>query len=144
MTAAVLERPRFGSRAAVRRSLIDLFGPQGGERYQALEPRIRQLDSLAKLRVPLYLSAWSARPQTNFPPASRVGDLVLYRGQVYRCEGSEPHTRRNGTQTTLDRWASHCKRCGQPFVCKRVPGDRLYTNLNRHCAQHARVTGRRA
>jgi hypothetical protein len=36
--------------------------------------------------------------------------------QIYTYVGSEPHTRRDGTQTLLMRWETHCPDCSTVFV----------------------------
>lgn len=54
----------------------------------------------------------------EFPPP--VGTIVMFRGQRYEMVGTAPHTRRDGSEITLLRWASHCARCGDAMEAKTV------------------------
>ena len=40
---------------------------------------------------------------------------AVYKGQRSVLTRTEPHTRRDGTTTTLMVWRSHCPTCGEPF-----------------------------
>jgi hypothetical protein len=56
-------------------------------------------------------------------------------GQEYRAVGEEPHTRQDGTATTLVRWQSRCAECGQLFdVLLAKTATRF--NPNRRCQKH--------
>jgi hypothetical protein len=41
--------------------------------------------------------------------------LLMIDGQRFKVVELIPHRRRDGQQTVLINWASHCARCGQPF-----------------------------
>lgn len=54
--------------------------------------------------------------------------------------GEEPHTRSDGTPTTLGVWQADCKQCGKPFTIK-TPGAVTWhgesgTFSTRHCEEH--------
>ena len=47
------------------------------------------------------------------PPAP--GTLLMIDGQRFEVAGLVAHCRRDGQQTVLINWTSHCARCGRPF-----------------------------
>lgn len=47
---------------------------------------------------------------------SQDGDVRGYKGQVFRCLGSEPYVNRKGTHMMLNRWQSFCMECGASFT----------------------------
>lgn len=58
-----------------------------------------------------------------------------HRGQRYDLAGIEPHTRKDGSDTLLAVWASHCAKCGEPFTF-RAPLRAGQFQPNRRCAAH--------
>jgi hypothetical protein len=78
------------------------------------------------------------------PPCDRtvteiptIGTVLIERGQHYRVEGYEPHTRRDGTATMLARLSSVCAECGQPFVTRTPARPNGMSDFSRRCAEHA-------
>ncbi len=70
-------------------------------------------------------------PQSvDFEFAPPAGTVVMFRGQRYEMIGTEPYTRRDGEETTLLRWASHCARCADPMEVKSAIRTKW---LNRRC-----------
>lgn len=65
-----------------------------------------------------------------------------HNGRVFTLQGTEPYTRKNGTETTLNVWHAPCARpgCAEPCVVK-TPGESEAAHskaFNRlHCATHA-------
>ncbi len=55
-------------------------------------------------------------PRAGVPAA--IGETIRSRGQAYRLIEIVPHTRRDGAQTELRVWVSHCADCGAEFVTK--------------------------
>ena len=73
----------------------------------------------------------SQAPQSidfEFPPPA--GTVVMFRGQRYEMVGTEPYTRKDGSEATLLRWASHCARCADPMEAKTLP---VSNWINRRC-----------
>ena len=65
------------------------------------------------------------------PPV--LGTLLMIDGQRFEVVELIPHRRRDGQQTVLISWASHCARCGQPF---RQTTGMTAKSPNRHCPAH--------
>jgi len=63
--------------------------------------------------------------------------LKTYRGQEYEMIGTEPYIRRDGTETLLVVWRSHCATCGKPFEL-RTPKESSKFDPNRRCQKHKR------
>jgi hypothetical protein len=61
--------------------------------------------------------------------------------QVYELARTEPHIRRDGTETELAVWQSHCAQCGEPFEF-RAPSKASKFEPNRRCAKHKRPGAR--
>lgn len=81
-----------------------------------------------------------AAPQSiDFDQIPPAGTVVMYRGQRYEAVGFEPYIRRDGIETTLIRWATHCARCADPMVVTTTRRNQP----NRRCRECARP-GRRA
>ena len=60
----------------------------------------------------------------------------IYKGQIYRCVGSEPYIRRrNGSVMELKLWESECTDCGQLFVFKS-PSRYSTFKPSRRCEEH--------
>lgn len=76
----------------------------------------------------------------NFVRPPEVGSVVVSGGQRYELISDEPHTRRDGSATTLLRWKSECAKCRTEFEF-RTPLKQDW--LNRRCAKCARP-GRKA
>jgi hypothetical protein len=57
--------------------------------------------------------------------------------QRYFEMGAIPHTRQDGTETSLKCWASHCAECGRPFSFF-TPGEAAKLQMNRRCHKHKR------
>ncbi len=58
-------------------------------------------------------------------------------GQRYRCIGIEPHTRADGSATSLATWESECAECGDTFSFE-TPELASKFNPNRRCEKHRR------
>jgi hypothetical protein len=56
----------------------------------------------------------------------------LHKGQVYHLIDEEPHICRDGRETLLGIWESHCADCGQSFLF-RVPLRAKHFWPNRRC-----------
>lgn len=69
---------------------------------------------------------------TSIPTAGMVLDL---RGQTYVMTGTRSHQRKDGLQTEVLKWVSHCSECGQPF---EVTTSLVICYLNRRCPLHHR------
>ncbi len=71
----------------------------------------------------------------NFRQPPPTGTILMKEGQRYEVKALEPHTRKDGSKTTLIVWQSHCAETGHPFEirtglkCKYV---------NRRCKQHGK------
>jgi hypothetical protein len=63
--------------------------------------------------------------------------LKTYRGQNYELTGTRPYIRRDGTETHLAVWRSHCADCGEPFELQ-TPGKSSRFEPNRRCPKHKR------
>jgi hypothetical protein len=62
--------------------------------------------------------------------------LTADNGQRYEVIDLEPHTRLDGTLTTLAVWKSHCNTCGCEFVTRSPV---IVTQmLSRRCQEHKR------
>jgi hypothetical protein len=66
------------------------------------------------------------------PVTRRISDR-----QLYTLVASEPFIRRDGRQTVLAIWQSHCAQCGQCFEFKR-PTRAVKFQPNRRCQLHKR------
>jgi hypothetical protein len=74
-----------------------------------------------------------------------MGEVRMFQGQRYECEALEPYTRKDGTQTTVALWATHCATCGQPFVIKMAIGQWDWPSFRgpvRRCREHAKKGAR--
>lgn len=74
-----------------------------------------------------------------------IGDVRLFRGQRYECEAIEPYTRKDGTQSSVALWTSHCATCGQPFTAKMAVGQWDHPSFSgpvRRCREHAKAGSR--
>jgi hypothetical protein len=60
-----------------------------------------------------------------------------YKGQHYWSGALRPHTRKDGTPTTLLEWKSHCAECGRLFSFWR-PAKRAKFDPNGRCEEHRR------
>jgi hypothetical protein len=65
----------------------------------------------------------------------------LFDSQLYEFVRIEPHTRRDGTETTLRVWRSHCVHCGEPFEV-RTPARSKHFSPSRRCQKHKRPGAR--
>lgn len=63
--------------------------------------------------------------------------IRTYRGQTYAYRGEVPYMKRDGTETTLSRWFTHCAQCGEPFEAT-TPTHSLEFHPSRRCAKHKR------
>jgi hypothetical protein len=61
---------------------------------------------------------------------------IIDGGQLYTAVGEVPHTRKDGTGTTLVRWQSHYPKCGEPFETK-APKEGTNLHLNRRITDRA-------
>ncbi len=68
---------------------------------------------------------------------STVSAQRFHKGQVYSLVGTVPHTRRDGSPTTLAVWQSHCADCGAAFRFT-LPAFVQQFSPNRRCGLHAR------
>lgn len=61
----------------------------------------------------------------------------LHKGQTYEAVLAEPYICRDGRETHLIVWQSHCATCGEPFTFKTA----IYATRfepNRRCQKHKR------
>lgn len=66
----------------------------------------------------------------------QVGDVWSSKSQEYRCVGIAPHTRKDGSDTTLALVETRCTTCGMPFSFKLpLNGDRQ--QVSRRCRLHS-------
>lgn len=65
----------------------------------------------------------------------------MFRGQLYECIESAPHRRRDGRETLLSVWQSHCWDCGAAFTFT-VPLMARKFEPNRRC-QRCKRPGQR-
>lgn len=65
------------------------------------------------------------------------GDEKLYHGQAYRLVGYRPHVCRDGRESELEIWHSHCAECGEPFECMRPVRSLKPFAPSRRCHEHA-------
>ena len=76
-----------------------------------------------------------------------TGTERTYSGQEYTCVGVEPYRRRDGTETMLLVWQSHCAKCGEPFQCRTPVAAKVFAP-SRRCGEHKqpgkRVRARKA
>lgn len=61
--------------------------------------------------------------------------------QLYELARTEPYQRRDGTETELIVWQSHCATCGEPFEL-RTPSKASKFVPNRRCQKHKRPGAR--
>jgi hypothetical protein len=98
-----------------------------------------------KLLADAQAHAEALQRQHGWPIIDRTGDdggvpVVRERflhNQRYVFVGIVPHTRRDGTRTTLLRWRSACPQCDAPFECS-TPSEATRFNPNRRCDEHKR------
>jgi hypothetical protein len=71
-----------------------------------------------------------------------IGEVRMFEGQRYECEAIEPHTRKDGAQSSIALWATHCATCGQPFTVKMAIGQWDWPSFKgpvRRCREHAKM-----
>jgi len=71
----------------------------------------------------------------NFRILPMSGTVLMHEGQRYVAVGSRLHRKKDGAQTPLIQWRSHCATCGEPFefsTCLQAP------HPNRRCPAHHR------
>lgn len=61
----------------------------------------------------------------------------IYNGQRYDFVRAEPYVRRDGTDTELLVWRSHCAHCGERFTLRTPRGSPKFMP-NRRCQKHKR------
>jgi hypothetical protein len=61
------------------------------------------------------------------------GLVVVKNGQEYELVGVKPHLRRDGSETELLVWRSHCADCGAEFLCSTT---KVFKAMNRRCPAH--------
>ncbi len=71
--------------------------------------------------------------------SARIGETRVHRGQKYLCVAAEPYTRRDGAESALLVWESHCKRCDEVFAFKTPNSEKFQPN--RRCQAHRRRFG---
>lgn len=80
----------------------------------------------------------------GFSEPPTIGTIVKLDEQVYECCGTTPHTRIDGTPTTLTVWESACASCGDAFTCKAPVRSLPLTRRCSKCAKPGKpVKGRR-
>ena len=70
-----------------------------------------------------------------------IGEVRMFQGQRYECEAIEPYTRKDGAQSSIALWGTHCATCSQPFTAKMAVGqwDRPdFRGPVRRCREHAK------
>ena len=67
--------------------------------------------------------------------AERLFDVAWIKGQEYRFVRTEPYTRRDGSETIVEIWESHCARCGRLFQTIR-PANPAKSEWTRRCNTH--------
>lgn len=72
----------------------------------------------------------------SFEVAPAVGTKVLLDDQAFVLVATEPHTRRDGTQTLLLSWRAPCATCGEDFDCK---SPMKTSGLTRRCIAHSKA-----
>lgn len=76
--------------------------------------------------------------RVDFSKPPEIGTIIEVDDQTYELADTKPHTRIDGSRTTLLIWRTACPTCGDEFeltsglVCKA---------LNRRCEEH-RTTGK--
>ena len=55
-------------------------------------------------------------------------------GQIFRPVGLRPHTRKDGSLTTLVEWESSCAKCSKPFAMT-TPLQWRFRHPTRHCPE---------
>ena len=78
----------------------------------------------------------AARSRLSLNPME-TGMQKIFDGQVYKLARTEPYTRRDGSQTMLTVWRSHCADCGEVFEL-RTPTASSRFEPNRRCRNHKR------
>ena len=74
-----------------------------------------------------------------------IGEVRMFRGQRYECGAIEPYTRKDGVQSSVALWATHCATCGQPFTVTMAVGQWDWPNFKgptRRCRKHAKSGSR--
>jgi hypothetical protein len=69
-----------------------------------------------------------------------IGEVRMLQGQRYECKAIEPYTRKDGVQSSIALWATHCATCGQPFELATALNVWSYKSpkVLRRCAEHRR------
>jgi hypothetical protein len=66
-------------------------------------------------------------------PSERIFD-----GQRYEMVGERPYIRRDGRETLVIVWRSHCAQCGAEFTISTPNSSRAKFMPNRRCQKHKR------
>lgn len=76
----------------------------------------------------------TAAPQSiDFDVIPEIGTVVMFHGQRYEMVVARSYTRRDGSETTLIIWSTHCARCGDPMEVSTT----LKSAVNRRCPECA-------
>lgn len=67
--------------------------------------------------------------------AERLFDVAWIKGQEYRFVRTEPYTRKDGSETIVEIWESHCAYCGKIFRTTR-PANLSKLGWARRCSTH--------
>jgi hypothetical protein len=73
--------------------------------------------------------------------STMIGEVRMFQGQRYECEAIEPYTRKDGAQSSIALWGTHCATCGQPFTAKMAIGQWDWPSFSgpiRRCRDHAK------
>ena len=120
------------------KSLKSLGGGICGSSGDSTIKSLISLEAEAEVKHPskLGVAALGGGPRFH---SSRAADMEekLFNGQVYRCVGTEPHTRADGSTSSLSIWESGCADCGSKFLFKS-PTAASQFRPNRRCEKHRR------
>jgi len=62
--------------------------------------------------------------------------VTLPDGRVFTWLAFKPYTRKDGTDTELSVWQSHCAICGAPFTVATPKAGHTQSFYNKHCTDH--------
>ncbi|EJU14950.1 hypothetical protein LH128_01202 [Sphingomonas sp. LH128] len=72
----------------------------------------------------------------SFESEPPLGTVVMLDDQAFTLTALVPHTRRDGTATTLLRWRAPCAECGAEFECTSPMAT---SGLTRRCITHSKA-----
>lgn len=94
-----------------------------------------------KSNIKRNMEIWALKMTVSFAEVPAPGSVSFtWDGQDYQLVGSEPHTRQDGSETTLLLWSTNCQACGVEMTT--MTPMTMTNSPRRKCDDHKRRIAR--